>query len=259
MGQTGSAMETPDTLAELGRRAEALRQRVAVAAERAGRRTDDVTIVAVSKTVPVETLHAAYDLGFTTFGENRVQEAQGKIAAWGKAPAHWELIGHLQSNKAARAVELFARIQSLDSLPLAETLNARAVQRGQTLPVLLEVNVAGEGSKTGFAPGEVFDVARALAAYPALRPEGLMTIAPLVADPEVVRPVFQRLRALRDELRHTLASGGSDTWSQLSMGMTDDFEVAIEEGATIIRIGRGLFGSRPLVQPGHGGEGQDGQ
>ncbi|MGZ3637816.1 MAG: YggS family pyridoxal phosphate-dependent enzyme, partial [Ktedonobacterales bacterium] len=168
------------------------------------------------------------------------------------APVRWELIGHLQSNKAARAVELFARVQSLDSLHLAETLNARAAQRGHVLPVLLEVNVAGEASKTGFAPGEVLDAARALAAYPALRPEGLMTVAPFVADPEEVRPVFQRLRTLRDELRRTTAGASeSDAWSQLSMGMTDDFEVAIEEGATIIRIGRGLFGSRPLVQPSH--------
>ncbi|HEX8034349.1 MAG TPA: YggS family pyridoxal phosphate-dependent enzyme [Ktedonobacterales bacterium] len=252
MGQMGSAMEAPNMLAELGRRASDLRERVAAAAERAGRHPDDVTIIAVSKTVPVETLRAAYDLGFTIFGENRVQEAQGKIAAWGDAPVRWELIGHLQSNKAARAVELFARIQSLDSLHLADALNARAEQRGHALPVLLEVNVAGEASKTGFAPGDVVDAARALAAYPALRPEGLMTIAPLVADPEEVRPVFQRLRALRDELRRTVVGASeSDAWSQLSMGMTDDFEVAIEEGATIIRIGRGLFGSRPLVQPSH--------
>lgn len=252
MGQTGSAMETPDMLAELQRRADDLRQRVASAAKRAGRHPDDITILAVSKMIPVETLRAAYALGFTIFGENRVQEAQGKIAAWGDAPARWELIGHLQSNKAARAVELFARIQSLDSLSLAETLNARATQRGQTLPVLLEVNVAGEASKTGFAPGEVVDIARALAAFPALRPEGLMTVAPLVEDPAAVRPVFQRLRALRDELRRTIASPSEpDAWSQLSMGMTDDFEIAIEEGATIIRIGRGLFGSRPLGQSAH--------
>lgn len=252
MGQPGSTMETPNTLVELRQRASDLRQRVAAAAEHAGRNPGDITIIAVSKTIPVETLHAAYDLGFTIFGENRVQEAQGKIAAWGRAPARWELIGHLQSNKAARAVELFARIQSLDSLHLAAALNARAAQRGQTLPVLLEVNVAGEASKTGVAPDDVLDVARALAAYPALRPEGLMTVAPLVADPEEVRPVFQRLRALRDELRRTIpGTSESDAWSHLSMGMTDDFEVAIEEGATIIRIGRGLFGSRPLVQPSH--------
>jgi pyridoxal phosphate enzyme (YggS family) len=252
MGQMGSAMEAPNTLAELGRRASDLRERVAAAAERAGRHPDDVTIIAVSKTVPVETLRAAYDLGFTIFGENRVQEAQGKIAVWGDAPVRWELIGHLQSNKAARAVELFVRIQSLDSLHLAETLNARVAQRGQMFPVLLEVNVAGEASKTGFALGDVLDAARALATYPALRPEGLMTIAPLVADPEAVRPVFRQLRALRDELRRTVVGASeSDAWSQLSMGMTDDFEVAIEEGATIVRIGRGLFGSRPLVQPSH--------
>lgn len=239
-------------LVELRQRASDLRQRVAAAAERAGRHPGDITTMAVSKTIPVETLHAAYDLGFTIFGENRVQEAQGKIAAWGSAPARWELIGHLQSNKAARAVELFARIQSLDSLHLAEALNARATQHSRILPVLLEVNVAGEASKTGVAPGDVLDVARALVAYPALRPEGLMTVAPLVADPEEVRPVFRRLRALRDELRRTIpGASDSDAWAHLSMGMTDDFEVAIEEGATIIRIGRGLFGSRPLIKPSH--------
>lgn len=259
MGQTGNAMETADTRAGLRQRAATLRQRVTAAAERSGRHPDDITIVAVSKTVPVETLRAAYDLGFTTFGENRVQEAQGKIAAWGDAtaPARWELIGHLQSNKAARAAELFARIQSVDSLHLAQALDARAAQRGQILPVLLEVNVAGEASKTGFAPDELLDVARALTSCRALRLEGLMTVAPLVADPEAVRPVFQRLRALRDELRHTLtAATDTGAWSHLSMGMTDDFEVAIEEGATIIRVGRGLFGSRPLATPAHTGKDQ---
>lgn len=256
MGHIESAIETPDTLAELRRRATDLRQRVAAAAERSGRDPGDITIVAVSKTVPLESLRAAYDLGFTTFGENRVQEAQSKIAAWGDAPARWELIGHLQRNKAARAVELFARIQSVDSLHLADALNTRAAQQGQSLPVLLEVNVAGEASKTGLAPDDVLDVARALAAYPALRPDGLMTVAPLVADPEAVRPVFQRLHALRDELRHmTVGANDVGAWSQLSMGMTDDFEVAIEEGATIIRVGRGLFGSRPLNQPAHAGTG----
>ncbi len=250
-------METSDTLAELRPRAEALRQRVAAAAECSGRHPDEITIVAVSKTVPIEKLRAAYALGFTTFGENRVQEAQGKIAAWGSAPVRWELIGHLQSNKAARAVELFARIQSVDSLHLAHILDARAAQRGRTFPILLEVNVAGEASKTGFSPDEVLSVARELASCPALRPEGLLTVAPLVADPEVVRPVFQRLRALRDELHHTLAApGDGDTWSHLSMGMTDDFEVAIEEGATIIRVGRGLFGSRPLATPAQLGKDQ---
>lgn len=224
--------------------------------------------MAVTKTISVARILAAVALGFTTLGENRVQEAtakQDELYALANPPAlRWELIGHLQSNKAAVAVARFARIQSVDSLRLAEELARRAALRAQSgeaggapatddsapnadarLPILLEVNVAGEASKSGLAPDEVIDVARAIAALPHLRPEGLMTVAPLVADAEDVRPVFRRLRELRDRLRDAAPLGDDGGWRELSMGMTDDYAVAVEEGATILRIGRGLFGARP--------------
>jgi pyridoxal phosphate enzyme (YggS family) len=229
----------------LARRAREVRERVAAAAERSGRAANSVLIVAVSKTIPVERIRAAYDLGFTTFGENRVQEAREKIAALSLPSLRWELVGHLQTNKAAVAVELFDRIQSVDSIKLAEVLEKRAAAERKVLPILLEVNVAGEATKSGFAPEQVSDAVYAVAALPHLRPEGLMTIAPLVASPEEVRPVFRRLRELRDRVREAVPLGADGGWQQLSMGMTDDFAVAIEEGATIVRIGRALFGERP--------------
>jgi pyridoxal phosphate enzyme (YggS family) len=239
---------------QLGRRIAAIQARVAAAAERSGRAPDAVQIVAVSKTMPAGAIIAAAAHGLTLFGENRVQEARDKITAVsgaGLTQLRWELIGHLQTNKAARAVELFTRVQSVDSARLAEALSLRAQQVGCTLPVLLEVNVAGEASKSGLAPEEMIAVARTIAALPHLRPEGLMTIAPLVDDPEAVRPVFQRLRALRETLRAEVPLGAGGGWPELSMGMSDDFEVAIEEGATLVRIGRALFGERPpLAAPG---------
>jgi pyridoxal phosphate enzyme (YggS family) len=227
---------------DLAARVRAVRARVAAAAGRAGRDPEDVLLVAVSKTVDAERVRAVYELGVKTFGENRVQEARGKIAALRLPLIRWELIGHLQTNKVARAAELFARVQSVDSLRLAEALDREAGRLGRTLPILLEVNVAGEASKFGLAPEAAPAAARAVAALPHLRAEGLMTVAPPAADPEAVRPVFRRLRALRDELRAAAPAGD---WRHLSMGMTDDFEVAVEEGATIVRIGRALFGARP--------------
>ena len=238
---------------QLGQRIAAIQARVAAATERSGRARDAVQIVAVSKTMPAEAILAAAAHGLTLFGENRVQEARDKIAAVtaaGLTQLRWELIGHLQTNKAARAVELFTRVQSVDSVRLAEALSRHAQQMERTLPILLEVNVAGEASKSGVTPEEVAAVARTIAGLPHLRPEGLMTIAPLVDDPEAARPVFQRLRALRETLRAEVplgADGGDGGWSELSMGMSDDFEVAIEEGATLVRIGRALFGERPPV------------
>jgi pyridoxal phosphate enzyme (YggS family) len=223
-------------------------ERMDAAARRANRQPGDVQLVAVSKTVAVETLRDAYALGLRAFGENRVQEAQEKIAALALPDVRWELIGHLQTNKAARAVELFTRVQSVDSLRLAEALSARAAALGKTLPVLLEVNVAGEASKWGFAPGETHAAARAIADLPGLWPEGLMTIAPIVDDPEHARPVFRALRQLRDHLSEEVPLGQDGGWRELSMGMSDDFEVAIEEGATLIRLGRALFGARLEVQ-----------
>ena len=229
----------------LAARLHAIRERIGEAASRTNRTLDEVQLVAVSKTVPVEILRDAYALGLRVFGENRVQEAQEKIAALALPDIRWELIGHLQTNKANRAADLFERVQSVDSLRLAEALSARASALGKTLPVLLEINVAGEASKSGFAPEETLEAARAIIALPSLRLEGLMTIAPLVNDPEEARPVFRALHELRNRLREAVPLGDDGGWPELSMGMSNDFAVAIEEGATLIRLGRALFGARP--------------
>lgn len=236
--------ETAESAA-LASRAASIRQRVADAAAKAGRAPEGVTIVAVSKTIPPASIRAAYALGFHIFGENRVQEAGEKRAELADLAIRWELIGHLQTNKAARAVALFDRVQSVDSLRVAEALNARAAQAERTLPMLLEVNVAGEASKSGLAPDALEGVARAVASASHLRPEGLMTVAPLVERAEEVRPIFRQLAELARRLRDTVPCGADGGWRELSMGMSDDFEVAVEEGATIIRIGRALFGERP--------------
>jgi pyridoxal phosphate enzyme (YggS family) len=246
-------MQMADTMAE---RAERIRAQIAEAARRSGRTPEAITIVAVSKTMPAEMIRAAYALGFTIFGENRVQEAQSKIREIQDISAmpdmRWELIGHLQTNKAARAAELFARVQSVDSLRLAETLDRAAAAQGKRLPVLIEVNVAGEASKSGFAPNDLRAAATAIVQLPHLLPQGLMTVAPLVENAEAVRPVFVRMRELRDELRRHAPIPGETTggWNELSMGMSDDFTVAIAEGATIVRIGRALFGERPQAAKG---------
>ena len=213
-----------------------VRQRVQRAAERAGRSPADVNIVAVSKGFPPSAIEEAAAAGIAHLGENRVQEAAAKIPALRSMPVTWHLVGHLQTNKAKTALELFDIIHSVDSLHLAEVLShrAQAAVAQRPLPVLLEVNVAGEASKFGFLPGEVAAAAQAVARLPHLDLRGLMTVAPFVSDPEDVRPVFRELHRLRDAL------GLAD----LSMGMTDDFEVAIEEGATLVRIGRAIFGER---------------
>jgi PLP dependent protein len=228
----------------------AIRARVAAAAGRAGRAPESVSVIAVSKTMPAQAVIDAAAHGLSLFGENRVQEAREKIAAVaaaGLTAIRWELIGHLQTNKAARAVELFARVQSVDSVRLAEALSIRAHHIGRTLPMLLEVNVAGEVSKSGIAPSDLVGAARAIAALPNLHMEPLMTLAPLANDPEAVRPVFRQMRALRETLQAEVPVGADGGWSELSMGMTDDFEVAIEEGATLVRIGRAIFGERPPI------------
>jgi PLP dependent protein len=237
-------VDSDNATTTLETRLRAIREHIGEAASRANRAPNDIQLVAVSKTVPVEVLRDAYALGLRIFGENRVQEAQEKIVGLALPEIRWELIGHLQTNKANRAAELFARVQSVDSLRLAEALSSRAVALGKTLPVLLEVNVAGEASKSGFASEELLVAARAIGNLPGLRPEGLMTIAPLVDDPEEVRPIFRALRELRDQLRGAAPLTSDHDWPELSMGMSDDFAVAIEEGATLIRLGRALFGSR---------------
>jgi len=208
-------------------------RRIAAACERAGRAPDEVMLVAVTKNVAVPAIEAAYDAGVRHFGENRVQEAAPKIERLGRLrPAiTWHMVGHLQTNKAKTAVDVFDIIQSVDSLRLAEALSRRSQRK---LPVLIEVNVAGEASKSGFPFSQAADVVEAIARLPNIEIEGLMTVAPWVDDPDEVRPVFRRLRQLRESLglRH------------LSMGMTDDFEVAVEEGATMVRIGRAIFGEQ---------------
>ncbi len=251
-------MTQSEQQAHLDERIISVYTRIATAARRAGRDSADITLVAVSKTHSVETIASAIAAGLGHFGENRVQEAQSKIStlADDRPRLTWHLIGHLQRNKAKVAISLFDMVHSLDSLRLAETLNRHLHDRaadGQVsaLPVLLQVNVSGEASKEGFdLPGgpdnpaclEDFagEVAQILA-LPYLCVQGLMTIAPWSHDPEQARPVFRNLRRLRDKLARRFPTAD---WSQLSMGMTDDFEVAIEEGATLVRVGRAIFGTR---------------
>jgi hypothetical protein len=219
-------------LAAIADRVAHVQQRVERAAERAGRSPAEVTIVAVSKGFPPSAIDEAMVAGIAHVGENRVQEAAAKILALRGLPVTWHLVGHLQTNKAKTALELFDIIHSVDSLHLAEVLSHRAER---PLPVFLEVNVAGEASKFGFLPDDLAAAAQTIARLPGLDLRGLMTVAPFVSDPETVRPVFRELRRLRDALG----------LRELSMGMTDDFEVAIEEGATLVRIGRAIFGERP--------------
>jgi PLP dependent protein len=199
--------------------------------------------VAVSKTHPMPMIEAAVAAGQQDFGENRLEELWPKVAA--ARAAHldvtWHFIGTIQSRKTEAAVGPWALIHSVDRAKIAQRLSRDAVSAGQVLRVLLEVNVSGEGSKHGFAPGELLVVAPELAALPSVRIEGLMTMAPLVDDPEAARPVFRALRELRDELRERCPQVA---WQHLSMGMTNDFEVAIEEGATIVRVGSAIFGTR---------------
>ena len=221
-----------------------VRARIARAASAAGRDPAEVTLVAVTKTVPAERVRLAYDTGLRQFGENRVQEGVAKVAALALTDATWHLIGHLQTNKARPAAGSFALIHSVDSRRVAEALAHEAGKLGRALDVLLEVNLAGEESKFGFSPDAALAEAAGVARLPHLRLLGLMTVAPLVDDAELVRPVFRAMRQLGDRVRPLV--GNPSPW-HLSMGMTNDFEVAIEEGATIVRVGRAIFGERPAV------------
>lgn len=229
---------------ELAERIARVRTTIADAAVRVGRRPQEITLVAVSKTVEPDRIRAAAELGITHFGENRVQEGREKIELLaGRLPpgCHWHLIGHLQSNKARWAVRLFDLIESVDSLELATLLDRLGERQGKRVPVLLEVNVSGEEAKFGFAPLELSTVMPRLVALRWLEIRGLMAIAPIVTDPKQARPFFRQLRQLRDQLRRDLPGIALE---DLSMGMTNDYPVAIEEGATIVRIGRAIFGER---------------
>ncbi|MBV9282269.1 MAG: YggS family pyridoxal phosphate-dependent enzyme [Chloroflexi bacterium] len=217
---------------------------MAEAAERAKRLPDEVSLVAVTKTVPAAAIREAARAGQGTFGENRVQEAEVKIGEIrSELPdLRWHLIGHLQTNKARPAVQLFSLIESVDSVRLARRLDASAAAAGLRVAVLLEVNVAAEGSKSGFLREDLRGALADIFRLTHLEVRGLMTIAPLVDDAEEVRWVFRALRELRDELRERYGAPGM---RELSMGMSNDFPVAIEEGATMVRVGRALFGERP--------------
>jgi PLP dependent protein len=217
---------------------ERVRERLARAAARAGRRADDVLLIGVSKTVDVERIRAAVAAGVGALGENRVQEAKTKIAELGR-PVAWHLIGHLQTNKAKDAIELFDVIHSLDRLELAREIERRVAARGQVVDALLQVNVAAEASKGGVGPDVVGETLDAVGKLAHVRVRGLMTIPPEVERAEDARPWFRRLRELAE--RHGLR--------ELSMGMSGDFEVAVEEGATMVRVGTAVFGPRPPRPP----------
>ena len=224
---------------DLGLRIETVLGRVAAAARAAGRSPRDVTVVAVSKTIDRAAVDAAYALGLRHFGENRVQEAARKFEPPLPPDAGLHLIGQLQSNKARPAAALFDLIESVDRPSLIDALEKEAERRGAPIAVLLQVNVAREPQKAGCAPEEAPALMARLIASPWLRPRGLMTMAPLVADAEEVRPVFAGLRELREALRWEFPEAELAT---LSMGMSNDYEVAIAEGATAVRVGRAIFG-----------------
>ncbi len=222
-----------------------IRERIAATARRAGRDPDGVALMAATKTFGAESIREAHAAGLRLFGENRVQEFAAKAEAIRTLDgARWHLIGHLQSNKAARAVELFDAVDTVDSLRTARKLNSAAESRGIPMPVLIEINLAGEAAKSGIAPDskELEDILYAAPQLESLRISGLMAIPPLTADPEDSRPYFRRLRQLRDEIaKRKLPAVSMDV---LSMGMSHDFEVAIEERSTCLRLGTAIFGER---------------
>ena len=219
-----------------------VRGRIDAAARRAGRDPASVRLVAVSKTFPIDAVREAYAAGQRDFGENRVQEALEKIAAAADLPVRWHLLGHLQTNKARKAAAAFAMIQSVDSVELLLKLDAAAAESGHAPELLVQVDLAGETTKFGTPPEEVPRILDAAARCRAARVVGVMTLPPFPETPEDARPWFQRLRALRDGWRAAGAPAGM--LRELSMGMSGDFEVAIEEGATLVRVGTAIFGSR---------------
>jgi len=218
-----------------------IQRRIENACSRCGRDPSGVRLVAVTKTVSVEKIREALAAGAVRCGENYIQEARSKRGVLGAA-ASWHFIGHLQSNKARQAVELFDLIHSVDSLHLAESLDRAAAAKNRIMPVLVQVNISGEQSKHGIDPHETAQLVRRIAGLPHLRVDGLMTIPPLLPSPEDSRPYYAALRRLRDDLTGQLAGG--NTLAELSMGMSSDFEVAIEEGATLVRVGTAIFGPR---------------
>jgi pyridoxal phosphate enzyme (YggS family) len=227
-----------------------VRERIAAAARRVGRNPDEITLMGVSKTFPAERIREAHAAGLRVFGENRVQEFAAKADALRDLrDAEWHLIGHLQTNKAAKATELFDAVDSVDSVRMAEKLNASAESAGKTLSVLIEINVGAEEAKSGVAPSsdeqgsdELEQILRGATRWGSLKINGLMTVPPYTGDPEGSRPYFRQLRQIRDSIAaRGLPQIGS---AVLSMGMSHDFEVAVEEGATCVRVGTAIFGER---------------
>jgi pyridoxal phosphate enzyme (YggS family) len=225
-------------MSQIAQNLEEVRRRIKAAALRAGRDPGQVRLVAVSKTMPLELIREAVAAGQRLFGENYLQEARGKIEELGEA-ATWHFIGHLQSNKAKAVVNLFELIHGVDRLNLAEALDNAAASKGTLQKILLQVNLAGEATKSGASQEAAAELLRQIAQLPHLRVMGLMTMPPFL-EPETVRPYFRTLRELRDRLQEI----GGNPLPELSMGMSGDFEVAIEEGATLVRVGTAIFGSR---------------
>lgn len=221
-------------------RIEAVRESIARAAARSGRGASDVTLIAIVKTVSADAVREALALGVTDLGESRVQEAEGHVAEVGRQAARWHLVGHLQRNKARRAVELFDRVHSVDGAGVAAALSRHAADAGRVARALVEVNVGGEASKFGVAPEGLERLLEELVALPGLAIDGLMAVTPLAERAGDARPHFARLRALRDASERALGR----RLPELSMGMSGDFEVAVEEGATMVRVGTALFGGR---------------
>lgn len=233
----------PDALQALRDRFTDVRTRIETAARGCGRSSAEITLVAITKTHPAETLKAAIDLGLKDLGENRVQEAEGKINELGRSAARWHLVGHLQTNKARRAVRLFDVIHSLDSAGLTERLDRFcAEEKRESLDVLVQVDLGGEVNKSGIVPEQLPTLLATLKHCPRLRLTGLMTLPPYFENPDCSRPFFKALRELRDELQ--LQGHFGSAKGELSMGMSHDFEIAITEGATMIRVGTALFGER---------------
>ncbi len=235
-------MAIPSRREEIAAGLSAVRQRLARALERAGRLPSGVKLVAVSKTHPAEDVRAAFDAGQADFGENRVQEALEKIAATADIPIAWHLVGHLQSNKARRAAESFLWIHSIDSVDVLRRVDSAAAEAGRRPDLLVQVDLAGEATQHGAPADRWLSLFEAAADCRAARVTGLMLLPPFTPDPEDARPYFRRLRELRDEL----AGRGipPEMLRELSMGMSHDFEVAVEEGATIVRVGTAIFGER---------------
>ncbi len=225
-----------------------IQERVAAAALRSGRKPEDVTLMAVSKTFPPERIREAYDAGLRVFGENRIQEFAGKVAALrDMGDPKWHMIGHLQSNKATQAVELFSHIDSVDSVRLALKLNSAASRLDKKISVLIEINIGGEAAKSGAAPesAELGDLLKAAPGLPFLDFRGLMTVPPYSDDSEQSRPYFRRMRELFNQIAgRKLAAVRMEV---LSMGMSHDYEIAIEEGSTCVRIGTAIFGARGSI------------